>query len=242
VDSTNQPPQLPTFVKSAGDWDVVRLQFEAAQSVLAPLGEFAARVDRAQAAIRFVPQALSDALEEQTAAFRRMSASVATSMQALYDRVTPKNWSDVDWVDAVEFVATTGWSIVWVPRAEIVGELIGADDPESVLTARYVDILEDVDEALAAIGEGDLTYFSECLQEAVDSARDGRFRSAQALTASVLTALVEDEFISLRKAALIPLPDEWGDVRLGDLRDWLIGSTLVRALSEFWVSRGDPIP
>lgn len=107
--------------------------------------------------------AFSETLREQTELFARITESVTFKLPtidvpgllAALDRWLPANLRDVVALDVVATVALDeGIPLSWVPRTEIVLELIEADGPSArigILTDRRDDILDDCEEALAPI-------------------------------------------------------------------------------------------
>jgi len=107
--------------------------------------------------------AFSETLREQTELFARIAESVTFKLPtidvpgllAALDRWLPVNLRDVVALDVVATVALDeGIPLSWVPRTEIVLELIEADGPSArigILTDRRDDILDDCEEALVQI-------------------------------------------------------------------------------------------
>lgn len=107
--------------------------------------------------------AFSETLREQTELFARIAESVpfklptidVPGLLAALDRWLPVNLRDVVALDVVATVALDeGIPLSWVPRTEIVLELIEADGPSArigILTDRRGDILDDCEEALVPI-------------------------------------------------------------------------------------------
>jgi hypothetical protein len=90
-----------------------------------------------------------------------------------------------------------GLNIAWVPRGEVVRELLSAPDVaarDAVLIARETELIEDVERALDAIELGELAGPVDALREAVAAFRDGHHRAAQALATVTLGTVIHDTF------------------------------------------------
>jgi len=98
---------------------------------------------------------------------------------------------------ALDFGAETGITTVWVPRGDIVRELLAARDDadrDRVLVEHETEILEDFHECLAAVTHGELREEADLCGKALAAHRAGHPEAAHALTASVLSGLVHEKF------------------------------------------------
>jgi hypothetical protein len=167
------------------------------------------------------------------------------ALRRLVERRIPPNWMDLeDWQQAAKFVENSGWPILWLPRHELVENLIAADvdDRESVLLVNSHQIVEDAVARADEIQHPHLQFVTECIVEIGQSIRDDRYRSAQALAASVLTELIQgvlghEELAHARSEFEAP----WQEKSIRILRFSLITSALPHALSRFYRQRGDAI-
>jgi hypothetical protein len=163
----------------------------------------------------------------------------------------PPNWrhlrpAEVDAVIGV--MARTGLGLVWVPRAEVVSEILQAADDEArlaVLLGHEKNVLDDLEKALAEVMAVQLADGQRAVGEALQSYRAGQRWSAQALAAAVLTTLVEGQLgfrmNELRREFKSFDPME-GTGPLADLRLLaLIVAMANRVLSRF-LRPTDPIP
>lgn len=126
-----------------------------------------------------------------TPAMRRAVAQIR-ELTAVY---LPANWRghDVDSA-AVWELAAEGLPLVWVPRGEIVVELIAASDAEGrwvILAERAPDIVDDCATVTASVTLTPLLEYRERLEEAIAAHRDGHVAAAQALAAVVFTSLLQ---------------------------------------------------
>jgi hypothetical protein len=157
----------------------VRRSIEALQGSLAPRVSEIARL-------------INQANLERTRELLAVASEIGKANRELRERAFPPNWTDfsMDEIKAcVEFMDETGYSLVWVPRGEIVRELLATpvDRREQVLVESAAAIMEDLDGALAEIRHTELIELRDHVADSVAAFRDGHPRAAQALATSVLT-------------------------------------------------------
>lgn len=123
--------------------------------------------------------------------------------EALRERLVeayPPNWRDLTFDEVervVDLMLDHGVSLAWVPREAVVRELLAASDVgarDSVLIAREVDIVEDVEVSLDAVRLPELEAPVDALRESVATFRSGHHRASQALAAVTLGTLIHDTF------------------------------------------------
>jgi hypothetical protein len=147
-------------------------------------------------AVRWPPSAqLLETVRKQGEALKRLATEFF-----------PPNWDgratgEVDQILAMS--QSTGLNTVWVPRLEIIRELLVAPDDaarNAVLVNREDDILEDMDSCLDGVTHTSTTEELRLARDAVSALRDGHPAAAQALAASVLSGLVHTAFAFKRFA------------------------------------------
>lgn len=146
---------------------------------------------------------------------------LARSAQAQYDEIArpvlrqvaqvdevwkaslPANWrklSSEDLLATLEFVKNNGLCLVWVPRPELVIQLVNAGGDQErnrILEVSSGEVVEDLSTALAEIGPDADSLFAGALataREAVEAAQDGHFVPAQTASAAGLTAVLHEVF------------------------------------------------
>jgi hypothetical protein len=138
-------------------------------------GEYARQVQRLSKAVNALPE-ITELLER----LQQVSAAVRIELR----EAMPDNWEEVDGlplVDLVDLVLRDGIAVVWVPRAEIVHELLLASTDaqrDAILVARESEIFDDLDTVLASIGEPTVAASARAAAEAVSAARDGHRMAA----------------------------------------------------------------
>jgi hypothetical protein len=120
------------------------------------------------------------------------SADLARATKGLRERAFPPNWSEFsdDEIKAIlALMEETGWSLVWVPRAEIIRALLDADagDREQVLVNSADDIVTDLDAALVEVSHTQLIELRDALAQAIGAFRAGFAGPAQSHAAAVFT-------------------------------------------------------
>jgi hypothetical protein len=166
-------------------------------------------------------------------------------------RSFPPNWRQLGQrldSDRLFDITEAGFPTVWVPRADVLAELITTadDDLADVYAKHQVEILEDCTAALAESDATELEELVELLAEAVETAQSGRLRSAQALAASIFdTALRHTikptKITGYYKRVKNEIMDRY-DSTLSELRWGLAHVPAVVVLEMFNAPAGDPIP
>lgn len=184
-------------------------------------------------------------------------------------RLCPPNWHDLPEGASLATLfdlGDTGTPIAWVPRAEVLTELTGADDQagrEAVLSAHQAEIIVDCSSCLDEVTAAELSEQALLLREAISAAEDDRFAPAQALAASVLDTTLRHSFDPKRLAEFYKTVEKarrnsvrgyyarvLDQVRerdretdanaMRELRWGLVYTPLVVVLKEFWP--GDRVP
>jgi hypothetical protein len=146
-----------------------------------------------------LPRALAPILENPPGWEERIGAWTQRVREAVL-AAQPPNWRRLKLADvetAFSLMVEHGLNIAWVPRGEVVRELLSATDVaarDAVLIARETELIEDVERALDAIELGELAGPVDALREAVAAFRDGHHRAAQALATVTLGTVIHDTF------------------------------------------------
>lgn len=161
--------------------------------------------------------------------------------EGAYDQwagLLPDNWRNLS-MTALEAVGrtmeSTGWVLAWVPREEILVELIDAPDRRDAIgrLLTYQDhVLDDLNKGLGEVTDPSLADVSVALHQGVRSYEWGYSFPAQAIAAVVLTSLIKQQ---------LEVSDPGESPLLTFRRNSLLraGGT---ALNSYWPSPGDPVP
>lgn len=175
-------------------------------------------------------------------------AEFAARAHELWLRAMPPNWLDLsaaEVTEAIRRVRETGFSLVWVPRPEIVAEVLSADaaDTGATVLARRDDVLEDVRACLAEVSDADLSLERDAANEAVDAFRAGHVRAAQALASSAFTSAVHVWFQIGRTRTIRKLmaDEDPEDVGISELRLRTIYLAGTVALEQFRPDLARPV-
>lgn len=134
-----------------------------ATSIQLPALEGALAASAALAAFTKGNQALLDSIKNQIDLFARITERIDLKLPTVdfskfreaFDRWIPANLRRVDDLDAVATISLhEGIPLSWVPRSEIVTDLLEAqcgEDRHAILDKRRDDILDDCEDALAAL-------------------------------------------------------------------------------------------
>jgi hypothetical protein len=169
----------------------------------------------------------------------------------------PPNWPrDID-LDAAQAVLNDdGLPLVWVPRAEVVGEVLAAETREqrvAVLVARRTEIAEDCREALADVDHPRLLPQRRLLAAAVDALADGHDEAAQSLAVlvaetAVLQAGAAGHIDGIAKhVKLYERVKDAVRVNLDEAPVWLLRvaaslAPVAAFFTPFYPHKGDPVP
>jgi hypothetical protein len=150
----------------------------------------------------------------------------------------PHNWRNLA-MPELEAVArtmeSTGWVLAWVPREDVLRELIDAQDRRDAigrLLTHQDDVLDDLKKELGEVTDASLTDPSVALHQGVRSYEWGHAFPAQAIAAIVLTSLITQQL-------------EANDVEASPLLTFRRNSLLRAggtALNSYWPSPEDPVP
>jgi hypothetical protein len=142
-------------------------------------------------------------------------AAMGESMKQAVRDALPPNWQGRTVGEVDQFLTMseeTGLNTVWVPRLDVIRELLAAEDDQArgaVLNDRRSDILDDVETCLGGVTHDSLVDDVRLARQAVGAVRDGYDAPGQALAASVLSGTVHDLFAFQR----------FGDARKRFIRD-----------------------
>ncbi len=184
---------------------------------------------------------------------REIAASVAKFAKAareLRERAFPPNWSEFDGDEIASIVALmeeTGWSLVWVPRADVVRKLLDAvkDVREEVLLSSKSEILDDLDAALGEVEHSQLVELRDHVVQAIGSFRAGFEAPAQSLASAVFTTVMHVHLGLKKFPAARNEFEKHGDpmdVELMVFKLAAIYKAASRAIDAYWGEDAEPIP
>ncbi|MEV0566581.1 hypothetical protein [Dactylosporangium sp. NPDC050588] len=137
------------------------------------------------------------ALEQLAKIEPRLGGSVATAAFTIRHGIAP-NWLGSSGPVSVEAamldtaslarIAGKGIAVAWIPRPEILAELISAHETEVFLrvTDREQDILDDCDRVAMEAQRGTVGEQAHLLRQAIAAARQRHYSAAQALATNIL--------------------------------------------------------
>lgn len=150
----------------------------------------------------------------------------------------PDNWRNLSMRELEALARTmecTGWVLAWVPREEVLRELITSPDRREangrLLTYQH-DVLDDLNKGLGEVTDPSLGDVSVALHQGLRSYEWGYSFPAQAIAAIVLTSMIKQQL-------------EAGDPGASPLLTFRRNSLLHAggtALNSYWPSEGDPVP
>lgn len=172
----------------------------------------------------------------------RQIGDIATKAAEAIKRTLPANWRELETTqldDVLELMKADGYGLAWVPREEILRELLDARDHAAraaILQERCSAILEDIESTLERVEREDLQLIRAATVEAITTFRDGHPGPAQTYAATAIGELIHgplgaDGFGDVR--GLFHDTDPMHDVELSELSFYALGHALVRTLARF---------
>jgi hypothetical protein len=154
----------------------------------------------------------------------------------------PANWRDLTQKEidaAAELMLDPGLSLAWVPRIEILRELLAAEDDETrtfVLEARSADIVNDVEQVFDEVTLPELAMTIDYAKKAVAAHKNGHTEAALALAAATLSNIVHDymgetNFGPIRETFADVDPEN--DVGMEDFALYMVGKVWVKVNVRF---------
>lgn len=153
----------------------------------------------------------------------------------------PDNWRGLAMSElraVADTMERTGWVLAWVPRGEILLDLIEAPDrrdANSRLLTHQDDVLDDLKKELGEVTDASLADLSLALQQGVRSYECGLSFPAQAMVAVALTSVIRQQLDT-------PQADTAGESALVTFRRNSLLRAGGTALNSYWPRRGDPVP
>ncbi len=152
-------------------------------------------------------------------------------------RSYPANWRDLapEEIDqAVKLMVDPGLALAWVPRAEILRELLAAEDDKArtaVLETRSAAIVADAERVFDEITVPELAMTIDYAKKAVAAHKDGHTEAALALAAATLSNIVhgymgETNFGPIRETFADIDPEN--DVGMDDFALYMVGKVWVK--------------
>jgi hypothetical protein len=157
----------------------------------------------------------------------------------------PDNWDDTVGLGSAMDLVAAGWPIVWVPRSEIVVELINADDDDarsSLLVSHAEEILDDCEEALGAIDTEELQKLCGFASEASVAARQNLHRAAQATANVVVESAWNMHWKNKTPALRQKTVEDLGEIPISRFLPALCLAVLGSVYARFKLSNGDAVP
>src|SRR2546430_3550623 len=190
---------------------------------------------------------LDEGLDRTAATVKRELPLFTHGLEELWEQATPPNWHGLDPATleaAIQFAIETGWSVVWVPSADVIRALVAAKPAarEAVLASNSDGIAADMEHLLEEISEPDLADLKPFALDAVETFRSGHAPAAQALATTVMTTAIHD-FVAEGFAAAREVFEE-ADLKTVGV-EWVrlvvVHRTMLVAMSPWW-DEGEPVP
>lgn len=171
----------------------------------------------------------------------------ALDLWAWMQELLPPNWPDDLRHDRAQRVQTRdGIPLVWVPRANIVRDLVEAASSKTrntIILQHADELLEDVEESLDVLGGFDqVSDQVGFVRQAIDAYRAGSLVVAQMALACILDSLVF-EHLAVRHAHVPGHVERLNDEAV--MVDFILATSmapLIRAYESYFPLRGDKVP
>jgi hypothetical protein len=173
-----------------------------------------------------------------------------TRLEQVWRRNLPPNWRDLpSWKeveDTLGIMQETGWCLVWCPRAEVIRQLLEADDSDArirLLLESKGLVIDDLRDCLSSVTRQEVDGHRSAAMAAIEAFADGHIAAAQALAASDISALINGTLgIRTFGEARRSLEGDPIESPLPSFRLQAVLDTVSRSLQEYYAHRGDPVP
>ncbi len=157
-----------------------------------------------------------------------------------WERGMPRNWADFSFEEieaTLARVRATGYSLVWVPRVDVLRQLLAAPEEETaaMLLAHRNDLAADMNECLAEITAASFLAERDAAVAAVAAFAAGHTQPSQALASSVFTSTLHQSFRDAKTGRIRRelMEHEPEDVAFSRFRLQVIYVAAAQALAEF---------
>jgi hypothetical protein len=145
--------------------------------------------------------------EDELGAASEGEAAPIDLLRSFMEALMPRNWWELGigaHRGAQDLMESSGLCLVWVPEAKVIREMLAAGDKaarDEALLANSASILASVETVLGETTRPELASQKLLGEEAILAFRAGATSAAQALSASILTAAIQEHF-GFRKFSL----------------------------------------
>lgn len=157
------------------------------------VSEFAPKIDYAAFFPKLELPDLTPFITRSLPSLPQFSPAFVATLERLRESLPP-NWSsDIDLEKVTTVVQDDGLPLVWVPRAEIVTELLAAQDRAArvdVFLSHVDELVEDCRTVLSAVSHESLSGQLPLAVKALDAYEAGHYEAAQALAVTVTETAV----------------------------------------------------
>jgi hypothetical protein len=170
--------------------------------------------------------------------YRVQFAELGKNFSKILSTSFPQNWQGEELIKLPKNLETMlldeGLPLAWVPPRPVLEKVFAAHSAgarRTVLSNNWRCIMEACVSELDGVSEPKLMEYVEFATEAAESLRDGRWRASQALSANLMDS---NKKLTGQKSRV-----EWEDY---PIRAALVFGGIWGSYSEYWASKGDPIP
>jgi hypothetical protein len=180
--------------------------------------------------------------------YRVQFAELAKNFGKILSTSFPPNWQGEELIQVPMNLETMlldeGLPLAWVPPRPVLEEVFAthsAGARRTVLSNNWRRIVQACVSELDGVSEPKLMEYVEFATEAAETLRDGRWRASQALSANLMDSILNQFFDKDSKKKLTGQKTrvEWEDY---PIRLALVFGGIWGSYSEYWASKGDPIP
>lgn len=198
----------------------------------------------AQSITKTIQPAMTALFDSYRVQFAELAKNISQSLSASF----PPNWQGEELINLPTNLETMlldeGLPLAWVPPRPILEKLFAAQSAgarRTVLSNNWRSIVKACVAELDDVREQRLVEYVEFATEAAESLRDGRWRASQALSANLMDSILNQSFDKASKKRLTSQQTRigWEDY---PIRSALVIGGIWGSYSEYWPSKGDPIP
>lgn len=172
-----------------------------------------------------------------------LAAALERAKEAL-----PSNWDGLDHYEVLgEIAKDDGIAVVWLPRASVLADLVGAPDRDErvkILLARQDEVMEDCRSVVAEVTDPDLALRVPQALEAVEALQAGFPQAAQTLAVAVSESLLTEYVANGRsyKVLAADVAVDTDELTIVEVRSTFALLPVHRFYTPWWPDSGVPAP
>ena len=163
-------------------------------------------------------------------------------------RAHPSNWEGLNSTEVyavLDLMEDTGWCLVWAPSADVIQKLLAEPDAEARLErliASKLEIAQDLRTRVGEVHRVELGGHRKATIRAIEAFLDGHVEAAQALAASVISALIGGTLGLKFAVAREQLEGDPMEESINNFRQRAVFNMVARSLQQYFAELGEAVP